>query len=555
MPIRQPGKQLTERTRGAAVTGFEVLDRRLPVSEAGALLRKAFPDHWSFLLGELALYSFVVLVLTGSFLTLFFDPGMTETVYHGSYTPLNGQLMTQAYTSTLHISFDVRGGLLVRQMHHWAALVFVSAIGVHMLRIFFTGAFRRPREANWTIGVTLFLLALLEGFAGYSLPDDLLSGTGLRTAYTIVTSIPVVGTYLGFFIWGGEFPGHILIPRLYIVHVLFVPGLLIALITVHLFLVVYLKHTHWAGRGRTNRNAVGSPMFPQFAARSSGLALVLSGVLALLAGLAQINPIWAYGPYRADQIATGSQPDWYVGFLEGALRLMPPWENTVVGHTLMWNVLLPAVVLPGLVFGLLFLYPLFEKWVTGDRTEHHLCDRPRDRPTRTAFGTAAVVGYAVLLAAGGNDIAAYSFRVSVNALTWIFRVALVVGPVLAFLVTKRLCLALQAHERRVLTEGEETGRISQSVYGGISEEHRRASGTRLYRFLVRELPRPLPAPDPHAPRRTRLRAALSTWYYRDRVELPTTPEQRRRVREVLAAPEEEQAENGRGRERESSKPR
>ena len=528
----RPGTRL----RGVALTGYQVLDRRLPVSEAGALLRKAFPDHWSFLLGELALYSFVVLVLTGSFLTLFFDPGMTESVYRGSYAPLRGQLMSQAYTSTLHLSFDVRGGLLVRQMHHWAALVFVSAIGLHMLRIFFTGAFRRPREANWTIGVVLFLLALLEGFAGYSLPDDLLSGTGLRTAYTILTSVPVVGTDLGFFVWGGEYPGHLLLPRLYIVHVLFVPGLLIALIAVHLFLVVYLKHTHWPGRGTTNRNAVGMPMFPQFAARSTGLALILAGVLTLLSGLAQINPIWAYGPYRADQISAGSQPDWYVGFLEGALRLMPPWENTVDGHTLMWNVLVPAVLLPGLLFLLLFGYPLFERWVTGDRAEHHLCDRPRDRPTRTGLGVAGVVGYAVLLAAGGNDVIAFSFEISVNALTWIFRVAFVAAPVLAFLVTKRLCLALQAHERRVLTEGEETGQVTQSVYGGITPEHRPASGRRLYRFLVRDLPRPLPSPGPHAPRRTRLRAALSTWYYRDRVELPATPEQRRRVAEVLAGP-------------------
>ncbi len=539
--------RLQDRARTAAVTGFEVLDRRLPAAEAGGLLRKAFPDHWSFLLGELALYSFVVLLLTGTFLTLFFDPGMTETVYRGSYAPLRGQLMTQAYTSTLHISFDVSGGLLIRQIHHWAALVFLAAIGVHMLRIFFTGAFRRPREGNWTIGVVLFLLALLEGFAGYSLPDDLLSGTGLRTAYTIVTSIPVVGTYLGFFIWGGEYPGHIVIPRLYAVHILFVPGLLIALITVHLILVVYLKHTHWAARGHTNRNAVGQPLFPHFTAKSSGLFLMVFGVLTLLAALAQINPVWAYGPYRADQDATGSQPDWYVGFLEGALRLTPPWQTTVAGHVFMWNVLLPAVVLPGLLFGLLFAYPLFEKWITGDRTEHHLCDRPRDRPIRTGFGVAAVVFYAVLLLAGGNDISAYSFQLSVNALTWIFRAGLVIGPLLAFLITKRLCLALQSHERRTLTEGVETGNVSQNVFGGISEEHRAPSGRRLYRFLVRELPRPLPAPGRHAPPHRRLRAALSTWYYRDRVELPVTPEQRRHVDEALAAPAEESERESAGR--------
>lgn len=285
----------------------------------------------------------------------------------------------------------------MRQIHHWAALVFVAAIAVHMMRIFFTGAFRKPREANWIVGVTLFVLALLEGFAGYSLPDDLLSGTGLRTAATIVGSIPVVGTYLELFVFGGQFPGDAVIPRLYPVHVLLVPGLIVALITAHLILVIYLKHTHWAGQGKTNKNAVGSPAFPHFTAKTTGFFLMVFGVLTLLGALAQINPVWNYGPYRANQVSGNAQPDWYVGFLEGALRLMPPWETDIAGHTIMWNVFIPAIVLPGVVFTVLFLYPFFEKWVTSDRREHHLCDRPRNRPTRTGLGVAAIVFYAVLL--------------------------------------------------------------------------------------------------------------------------------------------------------------
>ncbi|MFF7788543.1 cytochrome b N-terminal domain-containing protein [Streptomyces sp. NPDC007991] len=530
MLFRKRMARLEVRTRQAGVTGYVGVDGRAPVSEAGRqLLRKAFPDHWSFLLGEIALYSFIVLVLTGIYLTLFFDPSMTEVIYRGSHVPLQGLQVTKAYESTLHISFDVRGGLLIRQMHHWAALVFVAAIGVHLLRVFFTGAFRRPRELNWTVGVTLFLLALLEGFGGYSLPDDLLSGTGLRTANTIVLSIPFVGTYLSFFIWGGPFPGHALIPRLYVVHVLFVPGLLIALIAAHILLVVYLKHTQWSAPGKTNRNVVGQPMFPHFTAKSSGLFLMVFGVIAALSGLAQINPVWAYGPYRADQSSTGSQPDWYVGFLEGALRLMPPWENTVAGHTIMWNVLLPAVVLPALLFLVLYLYPYFEKWVTGDPREHHLCDRPRDRPTRTGLGVAALFFYAVLLTAAGNDVIAAGFRISVEALTWIFRVAVVIGPVLAFMVTKRVCLALQAHDRRLLEEGEETGKVSQNVSGGISDSHRPVDATRRYRLLVRDMPVPLPHPGERAPRRRRLRARLSGWYYRDRVDMPATAEERREI--------------------------
>nr|WTB29506.1 cytochrome bc complex cytochrome b subunit [Streptomyces sp. NBC_00830] len=539
MPLRRRKAQLKTDAGKAAVSGYGAVDARLPVSElARPLLRKAFPDHWSFLLGEIALYSFVILLLTGVYLTLFFDPSMRESVYTGSYAPLQGVRMTQAYTTTLNISFDVRGGLLIRQIHHWAALVFVAAIAVHMMRIFFTGAFRKPREANWIVGVTLFVLALLEGFAGYSLPDDLLSGTGLRTAATIVGSIPVVGTYVGLFVFGGQFPGDDVIPRLYAVHILLVPGLIVALITAHLMLVVYLKHTHWVGQGKTNKNAVGSPAFPHFTAKTTGFLLMVFGVLALLGGLAQINPVWNYGPYRADQVSGNAQPDWYVGFLEGALRLMPPWETNIAGHTIMWNVFIPTLVLPGVVFTVLFLYPFFEKWVTGDRREHHLCDRPRNRPTRTGLGVAAIVFYAVLLVAGGNDVVAFSFRVSVEVMTWILRIALIAAPLLAFALTKCLCLALQMRDRRRLAEGEETGQVTQSMNGDLSESHCGLSPTARYRILMRDVPTPLelPAEGPIS-RRRRLRTVLSGWYYRDLVELPATDEQRSRIAERTAPPE------------------
>ncbi|MFE3637509.1 cytochrome bc complex cytochrome b subunit [Streptomyces sp. NPDC059168] len=537
MPKRWRGAELKARARQAPYQAYLVADRRAPVSElARELLRKAFPDHWSFLLGEIALYSFVVLVLTGSYLTLYFDPSLVQVVYRGSYVPLQGLPVSKAYDSTLQLSFDVRGGLLIRQMHHWSALVFVAAIGVHLLRIFFTGAFRRPRELNWVIGVTLFMLSLLEGFCGYSLPDDLLSGTGLRTANTIVMSIPVVGTYLAFLVWGGAYPGTMLNKRLYITHVLFVPGLMVALIAVHLILVVYLKHTQWAVPGRTNRNVVGHPMYPSFAARSTGLFLIAFGVTALLAAIAQINPVWNYGPYVSDQISTDAQPDWYVGFLEGALRLMPGVETNVAGHTLMWNVLLPAVVLPALLFAVLYLYPVFERWVTGDVAEHHLCDRPRDRPVRTGLGVAGIVAYAVLLMAGSNDVTAYEFGLSLNVLTWVFRVAVVVGPIAAYVVTRRVCLAMQLHELNLYREGEESGVVRQDLAGAMAERRTGLDRRRRYRLLVRELPRPLGSPGPRAPLFRRLRAALSAWYYRDRVEMPTTPEERRQIESRTADP-------------------
>ncbi|WP_436840989.1 cytochrome bc1 complex cytochrome b subunit [Streptomyces bobili] len=517
------------------------LDKRLPVSSAGkAFLRKAFPDHWSFLLGEIALYCLVVLVVTGVFLTFFFHPDMTERPYTGSYVPMQGVRTSEAYASVLHISFDVRGGLLIRQIHHWAALVFVAAIGVHLLRIFFTGAFRRPREVNWTIGVTLFLLALLEGFCGYSLPDDLLSGTGLRTAEGIMLSIPVVGTYLAFFVFGGQFPGHEIIPRLYVAHVLLLPGLLLALVVAHLGFVVYHKHTQWAGPGRTNSNVVGKPFVPQYTAKSVGLLFVVGGVLTLMAALMQINPVWAFGPYRADQASIDAQPDWYVGFLEGALRLMPGVETDIAGHTVVWDVFLPAVVLPTTLFLILYSYPFFERWITGPLPERHLCDRPRDQPTRTALGAAAVSAYAVLLMAGGQDVFAYVFKVRLEVLTYSFRTALFVVPLVTYHATKRACLGLQAADRGRLLRGRVAEEVRRSADGGYQEARTLLPASETYRIVVRDEPRPR-AHGTEAWRwfhRHRVRNALSRWYFGERVELPVTARQRRQIDVVRAAPGE-----------------
>jgi ubiquinol-cytochrome c reductase cytochrome b subunit len=499
----------------AAEGGYRVLDRRFPVSEGGKeLLRKAFPDHWSFLLGELALYSFVVLLLTGVYLTFFFEPSAAEHPYTGSYGPMRGVLVSDAYASTLRISFDVRGGLMMRQIHHWAALLFLFSIAIHMLRIFFTGAFRRPREGNWIIGITMFLIGIAEGFCGYSLPDDLLSGTGLRIAQGVVQSIPVVGTYISFFAFGGQFPGTVFVFRLYIFHVLLLPGLLLALVTVHLIMVIYLKHTHWAGRHKTNRNAVGPPMFPHYTAKSLGLFFCIFGVIAVMSAVAQINPIWDYGPYVPNMVSTASQPDWYIGFLEGSLRLMPSWETDLWGHTIMWNVFLPAVVLPLLLFTALYLYPFLERWVTGDRAEHHLCDRPRNRPARTGLGVAGITFYAVLLFAGANDVLATTFEVPLNFLTWLFRMLLFLGPVLAFVVTRRLCLQLQEQDRKILKEGKETGRVTQSVEGTFSSSHRQLPAYERFVLQAQEPAVPVSAEEGDA-RSRRVRAALSQWFYRD----------------------------------------
>jgi ubiquinol-cytochrome c reductase cytochrome b subunit len=495
-------------------------------------IRKVFPDHWSFMLGEIALWSFVVLLLTGVFLTLWFKPSMGEVVYEGSYDQLRGIPMSEAYASTLHISFDVRGGLLMRQMHHWAAMLFVGAMFVHMMRVFFTGAFRKPREINWMIGGLLLMLGILEGFAGYSLPDDLLSGTGLRIADGLMKSIPVLGTYVSFFTFGGEFPGDVIVSRLYAVHILLIPGLLLALIGAHMLLLVYQKHTQWPGPGRTNDNVVGYPMLPVYAAKAGGFFFIVFGITALMGGLLSINPIWMYGPYNPSEVTAGSQPDWYMGVAEGLLRAMPGWETHVLGVTISWNVFIPGVVAPGIIFGAVLAYPFIEAWITGDKREHHLLQRPRNAPTRTAFLVAMMTLYGVLWFEGGNDIIAKVLHLNLNYITYFARIMVFVGPVLAFAITRRWCISLQRADQARLLHGYETGVIMRSPEGAYAEKHLPITIGEAYTLTARDRDELVPPPteaDEHGVanrnvRLMRLRSKLSHYWFGDAIQKPTAAE-------------------------------
>ncbi len=502
-------------------------------------LRKVFPDHWSFMLGEIALWSFVVLLLTGVFLTLWFRPSMVEVVYDGSYDQLRGIHMSEAYASTLHISFDVRAGLLMRQMHHWAANIFIAAMMIHLLRVYFTGAFRKPRELNWVIGSLLLLLGTLEGFTGYSLPDDLLSGTGIRAADGFMKSMPVVGTYMSFFLFGGEFPGDSIIPRLFTVHVLLIPGILIALIAAHMLLLVYHKHTQWPGPGRTEQNVVGFPMLPVYAAKAGGFFFMVFGVTALMGGLMAINPVWRYGPYVPAEVTAGSQPDWYMGWPDGALRIMPNWESHLFqgagglpGVTLSWNVMLPIIVLPGLMFTILMMLPFIEGWITGDKREHHLLQRPRNAPTRTALMVALMTFYGLTWAAGGNDIIAIKMRLSINEITYFMRAAVFIGPVIAFIIARRWCISLQRHDNEKLLHGYESGVIMRDAVGGYTERHLPLPVETAYTLTSRQrdvvFSPPSGAdgngvPSPTA-RKDKLRARLSAFWYGDNQQKPTRAE-------------------------------
>ncbi len=516
----------TQKKGGFLAGTANYLDERVGV--AGILKefgRKVFPDHWSFMLGEVALYSFLVLLLSGTFLTFWFQPSMAVVEYNGVFAPLKGAEMSIAYASTLDISFEVRGGLLMRQVHHWAALLFVAAAGLHMLRVFFTGAFRKPREINWVVGFALFVLGMAAGFTGYSLPDDLLSGNGLRIIDGMIKGLPVIGAYTSSLLFGGEFPGETIVARLYGLHILLVPALILIFIVIHLFMVVIHKHTHYSGPGRTDSNVVGYPLMPVYVAKAGGFFFLVFGVIMLVAATFTINPVWNYGGYDPSPVSAGTQPDWYIGFLDGALRLAPSHLEAVdaFGHTWAWNILLPMIVGVGLL-AVVAIYPFIEGWVTGDKREHHVLDRPRNAPVRTAIGAAGVTFYAVLWAGASTDLIATNFRTSLNQVLSTMQISLFVLPVLAFWITKRACLALQRKDREIVLHGRESGRIVRLPHGEYVEVHEPLEEFELYKLVDFKAYQPTLA-RPNAMGkitiRARIRAGLSRFFFEDRI-MPVT---------------------------------
>ncbi len=435
-------------------------------------LTKVFPTHWSFMLGEVAMYSFIILLLSGVYLTLFFDASMGETVYQGVYDKLRGIPMSRAHASALDISFEVRGGLLIRQIHHWSALLFLASMMLHMMRIFFTGAFRKPREANWVIGVLLLVLGMAEGFLGYSLPDDLLSGTGLRAVSAFLLSIPVMGTWLHWAVFGSDYPGEIIIGRFYSLHILLIPGIILALIAVHVGLVWFQKHTQFPGPRATENNVVGVRVLPVFAAKAGGFFAAVFGIVVLMSGLLQINPVWALGPYNPSQVSAGVQPDFYMGFLDGLVRVWPAWEiQNLFGRYMIPAVFFPAIVGATVIMGLVIMYPWIEKKFTKDNAMHNLLQRPRDVPVRTALGSAFIAFYVLNLINGGNDIFALKLDISLNVMTWVGRIGSLVLPIVVYIVVYRICLGLQHADRDVLEHGIETGIIKRLPHGEFVEVH------------------------------------------------------------------------------------
>ena len=492
-------------------------------SRAGTAIRglrtRAVPTHWSFLFAEVALYAFVIVLVTGVFLTFFYDPSRTVVTYDGSYLPLQGIDVSRAFDSTMHISFEVRGGLLVRQAHHWASLLMLAALGVHLLSMFFTGAFRRPRQLNWLVAFAVFVLSLIAGWTGYALPDDMLSGSGLRIVHGVILGIPIVGTWLSFLVFGGEFPSNI-IANFYPVHAIIVPLAILALVAVYVVLLVVQKPAQFAAPGRTDDNVVGVPLLPNYALRMGGLFFIVFALVMAIGATVTISPVWNYGPAAPGDASAGSQPDWYMGFLDGALRLVPPgWEVVLFGRTLAIGVLAPVVVI-GLFLVTVAVYPFVEAWITGDKREHHILDRPRNAPVRTAIGVAGVLFYATLWGSASSDIVATHLRLSVEGVIHFYQAMLLVAPVVGFVVARKVALALQRKDRELVLHGYETGRIVRLPGGEYIEVHRPLDEYDRWRLVDFEEQRPLRVrPDARGKRSRsqRLRARLSRAFFEDRV--------------------------------------
>ena len=415
------------------------------------LVRADPGDRWAKAFGRIAVYSFGVALVTGILLLPFFRPSMTPVVYHGSYRKLDGLTVSHAYQSTLNISFDVRAGLLVRQVHHWSADLFAAAVCLRLIRVFFRGRFR---GSHWLIWTGLLLEGMLAGLSGAVLPDDMLSGGSLGVLTGVILSVPLAGTHLATLIFGGSFPGHAIIPRAYWLHVVVLPVVLGALLLL----------SYRGGRPRPVRIRRVDPLLPFTAA-----------VLVALGAAAQVNPVWLYGPFLPGSISAGSVPDWYMGFLDGALRIMPAWEPSFNGHPLSLDVLIPGVIVPGLFFMAVAAYPLLDGWIAGARPPRGLLPpKPGDPANRIAVGAAGITLYGLLWAAAANDEIAYHLHVSLYTVTWVFRVLVLAGPVLAFALTRMFCHVAEARRRDEAEHGIETGRIVMTPEGGFTEIRERA---------------------------------------------------------------------------------
>lgn len=418
---------------------FDALDERLRIrGPTRTAVRKVFPHHWSFLLGEVALFSFVLLVASGVFLAMFYAPSVDPVTYTGSSALYQDQELPAAFASIVRTSHDVPGGIFVRRVHRGAAYLLVAGIAAHLLRIVLTGAFRRPREANYLVGVALLAVTLGLAGTGQSLPYDVVEGAALRIAYSLLLAIPFVGEQVAFWVFGGDFFGDA-IPRLFVLHILILPGIFVSLLTVHLFLVVRQRHTQFPRADVDGQRLVaGTPAWPSQFATSVALLLAMSSALAAFSVLVPWSDVSLHGPAQAGYVVNAAHPDVWLLWIEGALVLYPPWEWYPAPGVIISGPFLAGVVLPCALFAALAAYPLIDRRIAPVHGDVHVLQHPTDVPLRAGL----VVGLAslliVLTLGGMSDLVARALEIPVERVIVFFRAAVFVVPVAAGAATVRL---------------------------------------------------------------------------------------------------------------------
>jgi ubiquinol-cytochrome c reductase cytochrome b subunit len=420
-------------------------------SNAGArfFLRKIYPDHWSFYLGEFALYAFMLLVATGVWLTFVYQANPAD-----------------AYDSVVSLSRAAPIGYLMRQVHHWSAVAFVAAILIHMARIFFTAAFRKPRELNWVVGVTMLILASLTGFTGYSLPNDALSGVGLRIADSVLLAVPFIGNWASDVFTGGGFPGPLILQHLYTIHVYFLPVVIALLLSAHLCMLVYQKHTQFV---REPQNVVGRRFWPDYALRTLTALGATVAVILALAATVEINPIDVYGPYKDWTAPNPAVPDWYAAFLDGGLRIGPSFEFTIFGHPIP-ALFLPAVVMPLVVLSIVIAWPWIDAAFTRDHAKHDVLVPPTFAPWRVGFGSGLIAAGTFLTLAASDDAQALAIHQPVQSMVTFYRILVPLGSLLVGVLAGLFARELRRRSAAHGTESERVVALRRNEHGGFDEE-------------------------------------------------------------------------------------